>query len=127
MGNRIKNAKSLLKNLLKLTTIFSVLTNISCSSTEHNAAQALQTGGIVQINELPKSTAEIEGYDLKAVIRSAYDFNLNTNNLEDRLKLISALLPDCKNPVLVNEKTVEGKTVLGVTMNRYYMDISCGN
>ncbi|WP_263080716.1 hypothetical protein [Endozoicomonas sp. Mp262] len=109
----------------RFITLLLIAMLTGCAGTNYNSAQALQTGGIIQINELPKSVAEKEGYDLKVVIRSVYDVGLNTNKLEARLKLISILTPDCHSPALISEKVIEGKTAIGVTMNRYYMDVQC--
>ena len=92
-----------------------------CSSAPHQKYDP----DILQITELPLSVAKVEGYDLKVMIRSAYDFGLNSNILEDRLRMIKERRPDCKNPTVVGERVTEGRTAIGVTMNRYYMNVKC--
>ena len=100
------------------------LTLLGCSGKSNSSVQALE-GGVIRIVEVPSSVAKVEGYDLQVFVRSAYDVNLNTNKLSDRLELIGKLRPDCVRPALVSETVVEGETLVGVTMNKYYMNVSC--
>ena len=110
---------------LKLYSILILLSLITgCAHSTYSIRNLLVTG-IVNLSDLPDSVAKIEGYDIKAQIRSAYDFSFNTNNLDDRLFIIKTLRPNCSNPLVVNQNIVEGTTPIGVTMNWYYMDIKC--
>ncbi|WP_160061058.1 hypothetical protein [Psychromonas sp. L1A2] len=110
---------------LKICALLLVLGSItSCASSPHAIRNLLVTG-VVNLSDMPASVAKTEGYDIKAQIRSAYDFNFNTNDLDDRLFIIKTLRPNCPNPIVINESIVEGTTPIGVTMNWYYMDIKC--
>jgi len=75
---------------------------------------------------MPDSVAATKGcYDIRAQIRSVYDFDFNTNDLEDRLLIIRTLRPKCQNLIVINEKVIKGNTAFGITLNWYYMDIKC--
>ncbi len=96
-----------------------------CGVSPEFYAQNFQNLGSITVNELPKSCAKLEGYDLKIQMPSIYDFGLNTNQASDRLKMVGLLRPDCINPLILGEFVVEAETVTGVVSNRYYMDIKC--
>ena len=112
--------------MLKFCSTVLLISSITGCAHSTFAIRNLLTSGIVNLSDMPNSVSEIEGYDIKAQIRTAIDFNFNTNNLDDRLFIIKTLRPKCKNPVVVNEEIVEGVTPIGATMNWYYMDIKCG-
>jgi hypothetical protein len=114
--------------MAKKLTIYSILlliSSITGCTTQSQSMHNLIVNGVVNLSDIPESVAKVEGYDIKAQIRSVYDFNLNTNNQDERLLIIKTLRPDCLNPSVVNEKVTEGTTAIGVTMNWYYMDIKC--
>ena len=84
------------------------------------------TSRVVNLSDIPDSVEKIEGYDIKAQIRTAIDLNFNTKDLEDRLFVIKTLRPQCSNPIVINEEAVEGVIPIGLTLNWYYMGIKCG-
>lgn len=112
--------------MLKFCSAVLLISSITGCAHSPFAIRNLMTSGIVNLSDMPDSVAKIEGYDIKAQIRTVIDFNFNTNNLEDRLFIIKTLRPQCSNPIVVNEEVVEGVTPIGLTMNWYYMDIRCG-